>query len=186
MSEYINKADLYKEIATREESVRDTYLKFSSFNIPSNDSVFIRYQSQLNELTNLKHLIANFQAVDFGNDLDRLNELVKADDEGRVKIYDKGYKCPECGSYTYYAKRKGGFECVKCGCHINYWGIDAYASVLMDLEEERIKESEIDEESKREKIDTMKKTIKEYSDNLKERHKILNDLLKQFDEDEIK
>lgn len=127
-------------------------------------------------------LIKNFNEEEF----DRINELAKADDEGRIKIYDKGYKCPKCGSYTYFATKKGNFECIKCGCHINCWGIDAYASVLMDLEEERIKESEIDEESKREKIDTIKKTIKEYSDNLKERHKILNDLLKQFDEDEIK
>ena len=131
-------------------------------------------------------MIKDMPGIDLpeGYDLQQVKELVKADDEGRVKIYDKGYKCPECGSYTYYAKRKGGFECVKCGCHINYWGIDAYASVLMDLEEERIKELEIDEKSKREQIDTMKKTFKEYSEYLKKRDEAIEALIRGIDEEE--
>lgn len=117
---------------------------------------------------------------DFNDDeSDRINELAKADDEGRIKIYDQGYKCPKCGSYTYFATKKGDFECIKCGCHINCWGVDAYISVLMDVEEERIKESEIDEESKKEKIDTMKKTFKEYSEYLKKRDEAIEALIKE-------
>lgn len=130
-------------------------------------------------------MIKDMPGIDLpdGYDLGRLKELANADDEGRIKIYDKGYKCPECGSYTYFAKKKGGFECIKCGCYINCCGVDAYASVLMDLEEERIKDSEIDEESKKEKIDTMKKTIKEYVECLKKRDKEIMDLIRRIDEE---
>ena len=77
MSEYINKSDLYKEIAKLEELARDRYL-----DTPIESPVFVRYQSQLNERTNLKHLIADFPAFDF----DRLRELTQADKEGRCLI----------------------------------------------------------------------------------------------------
>ena len=59
MNEYINKADLYNEIAKLEEIARDRYL-----DTPWDSLARIRYQSQLNERTNLKHLIADFPMVD--------------------------------------------------------------------------------------------------------------------------
>lgn len=81
MNEYINKADLYSEIAKLEELARDRYL-----DTPSESPVFVRYQSQLNECTNLKHLIADTPAVDFGINLNRLKELAEADKDNRCLI----------------------------------------------------------------------------------------------------
>lgn len=162
MAEYINKEKLIEEIKT-----------WYPYNWHDSE-VELAEQRAYDDIIDL--------IKDFNDDeSDRINELAKADDEGRIKIYDKGYKCPECGSYTYFATKKGDFECIKCGCHINCWGVDAYISVLMDVEEERIKESEIDEESKKEKIDTMKKTFKEYSEYLKKRDEALEALIRGID-----
>ena len=47
MNEYINKADLYNEIAKLEEMARDRYL-----DTPLGSPAHTRYQSQLNERTN--------------------------------------------------------------------------------------------------------------------------------------
>lgn len=115
MSEYINKSDLYKEIAKLEKLARDRYL-----DTPIESPVFVRYQSQLNERTNLKHLIADFPAFDF----DRLRELTQADKEGRClvlpcKVRKKPAKCKAgyCQSngaeYSYVVETK--YHCPACG-----------------------------------------------------------------------
>lgn len=83
MSEYINKSDLYNEISKLEKLARDRYL-----DTPIESPVFVRYQSQLNERTNLKHLIADFPAVDF----EHLRELTQADKEGRCLIFPAGFE----------------------------------------------------------------------------------------------
>ena len=59
MSEYINKVDLYNEIAKLEELARNRYL-----DTPSNSPGIVRYQWQLTERTNLKHLIVDFPVAD--------------------------------------------------------------------------------------------------------------------------
>lgn len=107
MSEYINKSDLYKEIAKLEKLARDRYL-----DTPIESPVFVRYQSQLNERTNLKHLIADFPAFDF----DRLRELTQADKEGRClvlpcKVGDTYYTIQKTCSDGGYAKKGEYFPC---------------------------------------------------------------------------
>ena len=80
MSEYINKAKLYEEIAHLEEFARDRFL-----DTPHDDLYYEAYREELNEMTALKHFIADFETENIlgGNyDLDRLNELAKADSNG--------------------------------------------------------------------------------------------------------
>ena len=59
MNEYIDKSALYKKISELEELARDRYLgTFCS------SPAFERYQTQMNERTAFKHLIADFPVVD--------------------------------------------------------------------------------------------------------------------------
>ncbi len=59
MREYINKADLYDRILELEELARDRYL-----DTPWDSPARVRYQTQLNELTMLKHLIFDFPSIE--------------------------------------------------------------------------------------------------------------------------
>ena len=59
MAEYIDKNALYKKIAELEELARDRYL-----DTPSNSPAYPRYMAQMNERTNLKHMVADFPATD--------------------------------------------------------------------------------------------------------------------------
>ena len=59
MAEYIDKSALYEKIAQLEELARNWCLE-----TPSNDPCYSRYIAQLNERTNFKHIIADFQAAD--------------------------------------------------------------------------------------------------------------------------
>lgn len=106
MSEYINKSDLYKEIAKLEKLARDRYL-----DTPIESPVFVRYQSQLNERTNLKHLIADFPAVEF----DRLRELTQTDKKGRCLMLPAGFEFENgiyvlCGDISKVKEDKKGYS----------------------------------------------------------------------------
>ena len=59
MAEYIDKGALYEKIAQLEEIARNRYL-----DNPSNSPAYQRYIAQMQERTALKHLIADFPAVD--------------------------------------------------------------------------------------------------------------------------
>ena len=59
MAEYIDKGALYEKIAQLEEIARNRYL-----DTPSNSPAYQRYIAQMQERTALKHLIADFPAVD--------------------------------------------------------------------------------------------------------------------------
>lgn len=50
---------IYNEIVELGELARDIY-----FDTPSNSPAIVHYQSQMNERTNIKHLIADFSTVD--------------------------------------------------------------------------------------------------------------------------
>ncbi len=87
MNEYINKADLYNEIAKLEEMARDRYL-----DTPLGSPAHTRYQSQLNERTNLKYLIADFPTVD-AVEVVRCKDCVKL----HTPHYLMWYDCLMCG-----------------------------------------------------------------------------------------
>ena len=57
--EYIEKADLYKWAAEREETARNW-----ARDTPTNSPAYMRYVSQLNERTAFKHHIADIPAAD--------------------------------------------------------------------------------------------------------------------------
>ena len=59
MTEYTDKSALYEKIAQLEELARNRYLE-----TPSNSPAYPRYTAQMQERTALKHLIADFPAVD--------------------------------------------------------------------------------------------------------------------------
>lgn len=59
MSEWINKAALYGKIAELEALARNRVL-----DTPTNSPAYMRYVAQLHERTALKHLIADYEAVD--------------------------------------------------------------------------------------------------------------------------
>lgn len=59
MDEYIEKNTLYAKIADLEVLARNRYL-----DTPSNSPAYTRYMAQLDERTRLKHMIADFPAVD--------------------------------------------------------------------------------------------------------------------------
>lgn len=59
MAEYIDKSELYKEIAELEELSRKRVV-----DTPTNSPAYARYVAQLNERTMLKHKIADTHAAD--------------------------------------------------------------------------------------------------------------------------
>ena len=89
--EYISKAELYKQIAEKEELARNRYLDTpSTLPVP----IFVnpsyeRYTAQLNERTAFKHMVADFPPAD-------VVQVV----HGRwlpIVSYNNTYKCSECG-----------------------------------------------------------------------------------------
>lgn len=87
MKEYIEKAALYKEIAEMEEMARERYLD-TQWDSPARG----RYETQMNERTRFKHMIADFPTASIEDilgidyDLNRLRELVEADRDGRCVV----------------------------------------------------------------------------------------------------
>lgn len=59
MDEYIEKADIYAEIAKLEELARDRFVD-TPFDSPARE----RYRAQMDARTEMKHLIADAQAAD--------------------------------------------------------------------------------------------------------------------------
>lgn len=110
MSDYINKADLYNEIARLEEMARDTYL-----DTPWDSPAHIRYQTQLYERTDLKHLIADFPVADVAEV--RHGEWVGLEYDGYANgnpVYNL-WECSECGEEV---KCKDNY-CPNCGARMD-------------------------------------------------------------------
>ena len=59
MTEYIDKANLYKKISELEELARDRYL-----DTPSNSPAYPRYMAQLDERTRFKHMVVDFPSAE--------------------------------------------------------------------------------------------------------------------------
>lgn len=85
MKEYIDKEKLYNLIAEKEEIARQRYL-----DTPWDSPAKTRYQSQLNERSELKHLIFDMQAEDVAPVVHGKWEF-----KGKDKISDV-YICSNC------------------------------------------------------------------------------------------
>ena len=107
MKEYIEKSSLYEKIAEMEEMARERYL-----DTPWDSPARGRYETQMNERTRFKHMVADFPAASVKDilgcdcDPDRLKELVEAEQEGRCFI-------TPCKIGTK-IKTKNGEETVNC------------------------------------------------------------------------
>ena len=109
--EYISKAELYKQIAEKEELARNRYLDTPStllvpiFVNPS----YERYTAQLNERTAFKHMVADFPPADVipvvHGQWIKTADGAECDNCGREAVYqivDDHWEyepwCPHCGA----------------------------------------------------------------------------------------
>ena len=100
MDEYIKKCDLYEKIANLEEIARNRYL-----DTPSNSPAYPRYMAQMNERTNLKHIIFDFPSADVAPVVH--GRWIHYPDCGVTRCSHCGWsieecweskRCPECGA----------------------------------------------------------------------------------------
>lgn len=115
MSEYINKADLYNEVAKLEELARDRYL-----DTPWDSPARTRYQSQLNELANLKHLVEGFPVADVAEV--RHGRWIDEDFPEKMATVHGFAICSICGELSH--KAEHGYNilsnyCPNCGARMD-------------------------------------------------------------------
>ena len=91
VKEYIDKAELYKEIAKLEELARKRYL-----DTPNNSPAYPRYIAQMDERTALKHLIADFPTIDPESLRERGQWIMQQDTR-----FDAYYTCSNCNEDFY-------------------------------------------------------------------------------------
>ena len=117
MKEYIDKEKLYNLIAEKEEIARQRYL-----DTPWDSLARTRYQAQLNERTELKHLIVDMQAEDVapvvhGKWRGYIGGAFHGCDEFGDPIYRDVaiYICHKCGRRTVIKEN----YCPKCGAKMD-------------------------------------------------------------------
>lgn len=81
MTEYIDKSELYKEIAELEELSRRRVV-----DTPTNSPAHTRYVAQLNERTMLKHKIADTHAADVAPVVHSYWEHIISSDEENIGV----------------------------------------------------------------------------------------------------
>lgn len=92
MAEYIDKSELYKEIAELEELSRKRVV-----DTPTNSPAYARYVAQLNERTMLKHKIADTHAADVAPVVHGKWIPLWFDDEDKLfREAPSDYKCSAC------------------------------------------------------------------------------------------
>ena len=107
MTEYIEKSELYKEIAELED-----YARYRFLSTKGNSTLYLKRMIQLDELTRLKHIIHDFPAADtaevqrghwefpiFTDSDDGLDPRVKCSECGGIEAAFARWKyCPNCGA----------------------------------------------------------------------------------------